>query len=94
MSNRDRVAKRDLGRIREWAQEKIKAGSEPPWAWYQYMKLVEAAGAILEGITIVTTESSQQSESQQGTQPRLVEATYRKDTSPPRLIGTKVRMPM
>lgn len=90
----DIAIKRDLGRIREWAQGKIKAGSEPPWSWYQYMKLIEAADAILEGMTIVTTVNSRQSEPQRGKRPRLVGATYRQDTAPPRPIGTKVRLPM
>src|SRR5580704_4588576 len=31
----------ELERIRDWAKTKIQGGSEPPWAWYQYMKLVE-----------------------------------------------------
>jgi hypothetical protein len=27
--------------LRDWASRKVEAGSEPPWAWYQYMKLIE-----------------------------------------------------
>ncbi|MGO9056381.1 MAG: hypothetical protein ACLQU2_03225 [Candidatus Binataceae bacterium] len=43
----------ELKRIREWAQSKIDTGAEPPFAWYQYMKLIEAADAILRGFSIV-----------------------------------------
>jgi len=38
--------KNDLNNVRVWAQDKINAGQEPPWAWYQYMKLVETIDAI------------------------------------------------
>lgn len=40
----------ELERVRDWAKEKIRDGSEPPWAWYQYMKLVETTDAILDGM--------------------------------------------
>lgn len=39
----------ELKAVRDWAKEKIQDGSEPPWAWYQYMKLVETIDAILAG---------------------------------------------
>ena len=35
--------------IRDWAGEKARSGREPPWAWYQYMKLVEAVDSIRQG---------------------------------------------
>ena len=35
--------------IRDWAGEKVRSGREPPWAWYQYMKLVEAVDSIRQG---------------------------------------------
>ena len=44
----------ELERIREWADAKIAAGQEPPWAWYQYMKLRETLDAILAGMAAVT----------------------------------------
>jgi len=28
--------------VMAWARDKLRAGEEPPWAWYQYMKLIEA----------------------------------------------------
>jgi len=36
----------ELQRVRQWAHDKIDAGSEPPWAWYQYMKLIETIDAL------------------------------------------------
>jgi hypothetical protein len=35
--------------VRDWAGEKVRSGKEPPWAWYQYMKLVEAVDLIHHG---------------------------------------------
>jgi hypothetical protein len=40
----------ELQRVREWADQKMTMGAEPPWRWHQYMKLREAADAILLGI--------------------------------------------
>ena len=38
-----------LKAVRDWAQEKLDAGCEPPFAWYRYMQLREALDAILDG---------------------------------------------
>jgi len=55
-----------LTEIRQWAHEKAQGESEPPWAWYQYMKLIETADAILAGMdATIPMESSQQSEEHQ-----------------------------
>jgi len=57
----------ELENMHRWARTKIDAGSEPPWAWYQYMKLVETCDAILMGMAAtITTENSPQSELQSG----------------------------
>jgi len=37
-----------LREIRLWALAKINAGQEPPWSWYEHMKLVEAIEKIVE----------------------------------------------
>lgn len=84
----------ELNRVREWAQEKIDAGSEPPWAWYQYMKLIETVRTILDGMDATTTENSPQSVQHQGTHLRLVDSTDRQGTFLPHPAGSKVRMPM
>jgi len=40
--------KRDeLQRVRDWADQELTMGVGPPWARYQFMKLREAADAIL-----------------------------------------------
>jgi len=69
-----------LEAVRNWAKEKIASGSEPPWAWYQYMKLIETLDAILGGQACVTTkESSPQSESRPGVHLQLVGPKYSQD---------------
>jgi hypothetical protein len=84
----------ELSRVREWAQGKIQAGSEPPWAWYQYMKLIESIDTILEGMAVTTTENLQQSGQRPGTLLRLVEPILPQGNSLPRRVAPKVRMPM
>ena len=84
----------ELNRVREWAQEKIDAGSEPPWAWYQYMRLIDTVSTILDGMNATTTENSPQSAQHQEKPLRLVDSTCRPSTLPLRRAGPKVRMPM
>jgi hypothetical protein len=85
----------ELRRVREWAREKIQGGSEPPWAWYQYMKLIETVDAILDGIAATTTtESLQQLAQHPEKHLRLVESTSQPDIFPRRRAASKVRMPM
>jgi len=71
----------ELHRVRDWAQAKLDTGDEPPWAWYQYMKLCEALDAIIDGQDATTTESSQQSEPRPATYLRLVGATSPQDSA-------------
>jgi hypothetical protein len=90
----------DLQKFRDWAHSKLATGDEPPWAWYQYMKLQETLDAIIGGMSSWVTpeestkESSQQSEQRQGTHLRLVADKCSKDTSPPRPAETAVTLPM
>lgn len=84
----------ELQRVRTWAQDKIDAGSEPPWAWYQYMKLIESIDAILDGMSVITTENSQRLASRQGKLLQLVDARSPQDTSQRHPSGSKIRMPM
>ena len=66
--------RKELEKIREWADSKIAAGSEPPFAFYRYMQLREAADAILGGLSmsIPMPEDSPESALHQGTGLRLV----------------------
>jgi hypothetical protein len=85
----------ELKVVREWAQEKIQGGQEPPWAWYQYMKLIETVDTILDGASATTTtESSQQSEQHSGKHLRLVASTCPPDSVQHRRAGKRVRLPM
>lgn len=71
-----------LEQVRDWAQTKVQGGQEPPWAWYQYMKLVETIDAILSGMAATTPlEGSQQPEPHQATNLRLVAHNGSQDTS-------------
>ncbi len=84
----------ELQKVREWADAKIASGEEPPWAWFQYMKLRETLDAILTGIDSTTTESSLQSAVHQETHLRLVASTDQRDGVPPRQSGTPTPLPM
>ena len=85
----------ELERIRDWAKDKLQSGSEPPWAWYQYMKLVETADAILAGMSATSPmENSQQSVERQGTHLQLVGSTYPQDNAQSHPAGPPVLLPM
>ena len=42
---------------RHWAEGRVATGNEPPWAWYQYMKLIETVSAIQTSRAAVTPSS-------------------------------------
>lgn len=70
-----------LEAVRDWAKEKIASGAEPPWAWFQYMKLIETLDAILSGQDcVISKESSPQSVSRPGGHLRLVGRTCSPDS--------------
>ncbi len=50
-----------LDDILAWAKEKLADGKEPPWSWYQFMKLREAIEAIRSGATNIPKEYLPQS---------------------------------
>ncbi len=82
-----------LKQVREWANAKIASGQEPPWAWFQYMKLREAIDGILAGMDSVTTESLQQSVPHQETHLRLVADTHSQDNAPRHPVEPPTRLP-
>ena len=86
----------ELQRVRDWANEKLATGEEPPWAWYQYMKLRETLDAILASLDATTpqTENSPQSEPHQETHLRLVDSTFQQDSAPRHPSDEPVHMPM
>jgi len=84
-----------LQEVREWAKTKIASGAEPPWAWFQYMKLVETLDAILGAQDSATaTASSRQSGPHSEMRLQLVGSTYQPDSVPPHSAETPVLMPM
>lgn len=88
------MTREDLERVRAWAGEKLATGDEPPWAWYQYMKLQEALDAILAGMDATRPMgNSPESEVRSGTHLRLVGATCLPDNAPRRPAATPTRMP-
>ena len=90
----DKKIRADLERIHEWASGKIGAGNEPPWAWYQYMKLRETVDAILGGMAAVTpTGSLRQREQQSGSGLRLVASNDPQDVAQPHRGTIPTRLP-
>lgn len=64
-----------LRRLREWAQEQIRGEGTPPWAWYQYVKLMETIDAIVAGReSVIRTESLLPEGARSETHLRLVAA--------------------
>jgi len=95
MNSENEKAARQLQDVRQWAKEKIDGGQEPPWSWYQYMKLVETIDAILRGAEcVITTENLPQSDLHPGGHLRLVDSTYPQDDVQLRPSGLTVQMPM
>jgi len=47
--------------IRAWAHAKVQDGRDPPWTWYQYMKLIETVNAILKAMDAATAAAGSQS---------------------------------
>ena len=95
-SNDSFMGRGELERVHAWATAKIATGEEPPWAWYQFMKLREALDAILTGMDAVKpqTESSPQEVQRPGKHLRLVEATYSQDTAQLHQSDEPVTLPM
>ena len=85
--------RRELVTIREWANAKIASGQEPPWAWFQYMKLRETLDVILDGMDCRTLEQTQQPEPRPETHLRLVEAADPQDTAQHHSAGPPTRLP-
>jgi hypothetical protein len=90
----DGMTREELEKVRAWADAKIATGGEPPWAWYQYMKLRETIDAILAGQAATRTVDSPQLEPHQETGLRLVASNGPQDIARSRQSGTPVQLPM
>jgi hypothetical protein len=87
------AVEKQLLEVRNWAGAKIASGAEPPWAWYQYMKLIETVDAILGGMAI-TKGSSPQSAGSSDAHLRLVDPNDLQENTPHRPAGLPTQMPM
>lgn len=92
------MTKEELQKVRDWAQEKISGGAEPPWAWYQYMKLRETMDAILGGMASTEAVTLPASSPQEASLPgsghlRLVRSDLQ-ETAQPDPKDPVVQMPM
>lgn len=84
-----------LQEILIWAKEKAHNGSEPPWAWYQYMKLIETIEAILKGMASTSpTVNLQQLDKRQESGLRLVDSTFHQDNAQSHHGTVEPQMPM
>ena len=84
-----------LQEILEWAKGKTHEGSEPPWAWYQYMKIIEAIESILKGMRSVNPkENLQQFPLMKDIDLQLVDRTDPLNIAPHRPAETDPQMPM
>lgn len=89
------MTREELQRVREWANQKIATGAEPPWAWFQYMKLREDLDQILAGMSasMLQTESLPQSDQRPEKHLRLVESTDQQDNVLRHPSDPPVRLP-
>lgn len=94
MTEKKQDIRAELERVLTWANAKLAAGQEPPWAWYQYMKLRETLEAILAGMEATTMEHSPQLGRPQGKYLRLVDSTDPPDSAPHRPAGLPTQTPM
>lgn len=85
--------KEDLQKIRDWADQKITTGDEPPWSWFQYMKLREVLDQIIGGFGSVRTESSQPMEQRQENAIRLAVSNVEPSSAQPHQQVVVVRLP-
>ncbi len=86
---------KQLEEVRDWAKAKIASGGEPPWAWFQYMKLIEIVDTILGSKASATTmENSRQSGPNSAAHLHLVGSTSLQDSvqRPPDI--PQIPMPM
>ena len=84
-----------LTQVRQWAKTRIDSGQEPPWAWYQYMKLIEATDAILNGMaTTKTKENLRLVAMHRGTDLQQEGSTSESDELPRHHADGPVKLPM
>ena len=89
------IAIKALEQARDWAKGKLETGQEPPWSWYQLMKLVETTEAILARMEATSsTENLRQSAEHSGKPLQLVGSTRSQDSVPHHPADVPVQTPM
>ncbi len=92
------MTREELEKVRAWANDKIATGAEPPWAWYQYMKLRETLDAIMSGqdatFPITLPADSPPAEQHRGSGHLRLVDTCPPDTAPRRPSDELVQLPM
>jgi len=73
------MTKEELEKVRDWANERLAKGEEPPWGWFQLMKLREVLDQMLAGMNATRTVNSLEREQQRGRHLRLVGSTDQQD---------------
>lgn len=74
----------ELERVLAWAKSRLQGGEEPPWTFYELMKLAEALEALLAGMDagapMPQTASSPATAPRRGAHLRLVATATPPDT--------------
>jgi hypothetical protein len=88
------MTKADLERICDLALTRLATGNEPPWVWYQLMKLREASEALMAGMDVTQPMADLRGpEPRRGAGLRLVAEADRQDSAQPRPDILPVRLP-
>lgn len=89
------IPQKELALVLDWTKQQLRDDSNPPWAWYQYMKLQETIEVIMGGAESTTPmESSRQSARHSGKHLQLLDPTCQQDISQHRPSDGTVQMPM
>lgn len=88
------MEKQKLETVLDWAHSKAQQGDNPPWALYEYMKLIDALQSIIKGMEATSpTGSLLPPASHRGEHLRLVDAKYQPNTSPRHQEFEDLQMP-
>ncbi len=85
----------DIQRVLDWAKDKAQDDSQPPWAYDQYIVLINALQAIEAGrASTITMEHSQQLEEPRAHVHQQLESSDHTNIVPLHLPVVKIQMPM
>jgi len=87
------MTRAELERVKEWAVDRLTTGNEPPWSWYQLMKLREASEALLAGMATQPTADLPEPAERLGAGLRLVGGADLQDNAQPHQETQPVQLP-